>query len=206
VTQPRLLSDLRGLRYGEVLLAFLNDPPTIEVYNSFPLNDCPDDLWQKLDPNELALEYGATFALLNGPRYWMMDGIGKVDPLEPILRDFGGIEMRRVATIEIEGDMARAFYVERHVNRGAIWHFDAGKPVYELVHGDKTYVLQAYCTAVDSSLDQTALASLGGRLDLPPGWRFQSRVLDEELTIDTTVRVATVLQDELQNTYSLEDA
>ena len=30
-----------------------------------------------------------------------------------------------------------------------------------------------------------------------------SRVLDEELVVDTTATVATVLQDELENTYSL---
>jgi hypothetical protein len=35
------------------------------------------------------------------------------------------------------------------------------------------------------------------------GWTFQTRILDEELIVDTSETVATVLQDELENTYTL---
>jgi hypothetical protein len=203
-TEPRLLSDLRGLRYGEVFLVFLRDTPFIEVYNSFPMNDCPDELWRALNVDEIAKEFGADVAVLNGPRYWMMDGIGKIDAIEPVLRTFGGIEMRRVATLEVDGSFARTPYSERHVNRSAVWHFDAGKPVYELVAPNgNVYVLQAYCVGVDPTLEQSSLAGLEQRLALPDGWRFQTRVLDDELIIDTSERVATVLQDEFQNTYTL---
>ena len=41
-------------------------------------------------------------AILNGPRYWLIDRIGKIDPVEPLVRDFGGIEMRCVATLGVE--------------------------------------------------------------------------------------------------------
>lgn len=201
---PRLLSDLRGQRYGEVFLAFLDGAPRIDVYNSFPLNDCPPDLWRGLDTKLIAKECGATAAVLNGPRHWMMDGIGKIDPVEPVLRDFGGIEMRRVATIDVDGRFHQEFYVERHVNRGAIWYFDAGKPVHELVAPKgRTYVLQAYCVGVDQSLTQSNLSELGERLSLPVGWTFRTRVLEKELVVDATAQVATALQDELQNTYTL---
>ena len=206
MTSPRLVSELRGKRYGEVFLAYEGDEARIEVYNSFPLNDCPDDLWRLLDPASIAQLYGASLAVLNGPRYWMMDGIGKIDPVEPILRDFGGIAMRRVATLEIDGTFAPAYYVERHVHRGALWIFDAAKPVFELkAPSGATYVLQAYCVGVDPTIDQSSLASLGQVLALPDGWTYTTRVLDEELVVDTTTHVATVLQDELHNTYTLVD-
>lgn len=36
------------------------------MYNSFPLNDCPAELWSKLDAQAIAKEHGAATALLNG--------------------------------------------------------------------------------------------------------------------------------------------
>jgi hypothetical protein len=63
--------------------------------------------------------------------------------------------------------------------------------------------MQAYCTGVDATLDENSLADLGERLALPTGWRFQTRVLQEDLIVDTSQSVATVLQDELENTYTL---
>lgn len=201
---PRLVSGTRGQRYGEVLLVRLGGVSSVEVYNSYLLNECPEELWNALDEAALAREHHATLALLNGPRYWMMDGIGKVDVVEPVVSNFGGIAMRLVATLELEGGLERAAYRERHVNRGASWHFDAGRPIYELTTPEgSTYVLQAYCTAVEPSLGIDTIPSLAARLRLPDGWRFSERVLEDELVVDTTQRTAVVLQDELQNTYTL---
>ena len=82
--------------------------------------------------------------------------------------------------------------------------FDAGKPVHELVDpGGTAYVMQAYCLGVDPTLTAEALPDLGSRLALPAGWTYRTRILDEELVVDTTATVATVLQDELENTYTL---
>jgi len=204
VTTQRLLENLRGQRYGEVILDYEGDVARVEVFNSFLLNECPDELWQRLDPVMIARQYGATLAVLNGPRYWMMDGVAKVANLEPVVRDFGGIAMRRVATIELEGLLVSNYYQERTVNRGALFLFDAGRPIH-LLHSEvgRSYVMQAYCVGVDAGLNQVALTTLGERLDLPKGWSYETRVLDDELVVDTTNRFATVLQDELQNTYSL---
>ena len=95
-------------------------------------------------------------------------------------------------------------YVERHVNRGAVFFFDAGSPVHELVNPDGlAYVMQAYCVGVDPTLTEDELAALGERLALPDGWTYRTRMLDEELVVDTTATIATVLQDELENTYTL---
>jgi hypothetical protein len=62
-----------------------------------------------------------------------MDGIGKIENVEPMLIDFGGIAMRRVARIEVDGSRDQAFYTERLVERGAAWYFDASTPGHELV-------------------------------------------------------------------------
>jgi hypothetical protein len=201
-----VFSGMRGVRYGEVLAVFARDDALeAEVYGTQMLNDCPQELWEKLDPTVIAEELGALFVKLNGPRYWAIDGIGrKVEVVEPILRDFGGIAMRRIATVALGDAPAPIPYGERKVNRGAVFFFDAGKPVYELVRPDgTTYVMQAYCVGVDPTLTEADLPSLGTRLSLPPGWAYRSRVLDEPLVVDTRQGLATVVQDELENTYTL---
>ena len=205
-TAERLISDMRGVRYGEVLGVFAADGGLrAEVYGTQMLNDCPAELWDALDPAAIAADLGALAVKLNGPRYWTIDGLGrKVAPVEPVLREFGGILMRRIAVVDLGGDPTSQPYTQRHVDRGAVFFFDAGKPVHELVDPDGTaYVMQAYCVGVDPTLTAGDLPGLGSRLALPDGWSFRTRVLDEELVVDTSGSPATVVQDELENTYTL---
>jgi hypothetical protein len=142
---------------------------------------------------------------LNGPRYWLLDGLGsKVAVVDPVFRDFSGIQMRRIATIPLGADFAAGAYVVRNVNRGAVFFWDAGKTVYELVDPEgRAFVLQARCVGVDPSMTEESLATLGERLALPEGWSYRTRVLDAELVVDTSATLATVVQDEFENTYTL---
>lgn len=207
-TEPpaRLISDQRGVRYGEVLAVFAKgDRFEAEVYGTQLLNDCPPELWDALDATAIAADLGAVFVKLNGPRHWLLDGLGqKVAPIDPVFRDFGGLTMRRIAVLDLGDNPVNTPYTQRHINRGAVFFFDAGRPVHELVDPDGlVYVMQAYCLAVDPTLTQESLAGLGERLALPEGWSFRTRTLDEELVVDTSATIATVLQDELENTYTL---
>ncbi len=203
---PRLIDDVRGVRYGEIIAVFARDGHfEAEVFGTQFLNECPQELWDGLDPTTIAADLGAVAVKLNGPRHWVIDGIGqKVNTMEPVLRDFGGLTMRRLATIDLGDSPMSAPYTDNHVHRGAVWFFDAGKPVYELVSPDGTvYVMQAYCLAVDPATTEDSLQTLGERLSPPPGWTYRVRNLDEELIVDTTHKVATVLQDEFEHSYTL---
>jgi hypothetical protein len=202
----RLIDHMRGVRYGEVLAMFLRDTGLeAEVYGTQMLNDCPQELWETLDADSIAKDMGAVFVKLNGPRYWLLDGLGsKVAVVDPVFRDFNGIQMRRIATIPLGADFAAGAYVVRNVNRGAVFFFDAGKTVYELVDPDgRAFVMQARCVGVDSNMSEASLVNLGERLALPEGWSYRTRVLGSELVIDTSATLATVVQDEFENTYTL---
>lgn len=202
----RLLSDMRGVRYGEVLAVHARgDKLFAEVWGTQLLHDCPADWWNTLNAGELAEELGALMVKLNGPRFWTLDGFGtKVDVVEPVIRELRGMPMRRIAEVELGDNPAAVPYTERHVNRGAVFFFDAGRTVHELVDPrGRAFVMQAYCVGVDSTLTVESLDSLGQRLSLPDGWSFRTRTLDEDLVVDTTAHVATVVQDELENTYTL---
>ena len=202
----RLIDGMRGVRYGEVLPIFLRDDGMhAEVYGTQMLNDCPQELWEKLDADVIAKEMGAVFVKLNGPRHWVLDGLGtKVAPVEPVLREFGGIMFRRIATLHLGDKLNAGAYTEKKVNRGAVFYWDAGKPVFELVNtAGEAYVMQALCMGVDPTMSQESLPTLGERLAVPQGWAYRMRVLTEELVVDTTSTIATVLQDEFENSYTL---
>ena len=197
--------DVFGKRYGEILLVRMSESgPEATVYNSFPLNDCPAELWDALDAAALAKENGAAAALLNGPRYWLMSGIAKKPGSPQPTKTFGGIEMIEQATVQMASNNPTPYNVNT-VDRKAVLTFDAGRPVFELVDADgRRAVMQSYSQIVDKALALSDLAGLGARLALPAGWRYETRTLSEPLVVDTTGRAAQVLQDELSNSYSLQ--
>ena len=200
----RSATNLAGKRYGEVLLVTRGEAgPQANVYNSFPLNDCPAELWSALDPHAIATENGAAAALLNGPRYWLMNAIEKQPQGPQQTKTFGGIEMILQATVLLSS-MNPAPYTVNKVSRHTVFVFNAGEEIYELQdpHGHH-WVMQTWSQVVDPNLSRADLPGLADRLNLPDGWSYQPRVLTEELRVDTTSRAAQVTQDDLSNTYSL---
>ena len=200
-----VIGDVFGKRYGEVLVVTVGEAgPEAAVYNTFPLNECPAELWDKLDGKAIADENGAVAALLNGPRYWLMSSIGKVgrDTLER--KTFGGLEMIRQATVQLNS-MNPAPYHVNTVDRKALFTFDAGREIYELVDPDGgRWVMQTYSQTVDKALTLGDLPRLASRLSLPTGWRYEARTPTQPLRVDTTGRDACVTQDDLANSYSLQ--
>jgi hypothetical protein len=137
----------------------------------------------------------------------VLDGLGaKVAPTEPILREFNGLLMRRIALLPLGDGSDTGPYKIKNVNRGAVFFWDAGKRVYELVDPDgQVFVMQARCIGVDPNMTEESLMTLGDRLNLPEGWIYRTRILDAELIADTSDHLATVTQDEFENTYTVTD-
>jgi hypothetical protein len=200
-----LLADVFGKRYGEVLLVHVGESgPVATVYCSFPLNDCPQELWCELDAQAIATANDAAMALLNGPRHWLMSSIEKVPQGEPVTKTFGGIEMLEQATVELSSMNPAPFTVNK-VNRNTVFTFDAGREVYELVDPDgQRWVMQTWSQAVDPTLSLRDLPGLGSRISLPAGWTYQPRIPTSPLRVDTTTCAAHVIQDDLANSYSLQ--
>jgi hypothetical protein len=177
--------------------------PQATVYNSYPLNDCPAELWSALDAQAIATENGAATVLLNGPRYWLMNSIEKATQGPRMIKNFGGIDMLLQATVLLTA-MNPAPYTANQVNRHTIFTFDAGERIYELQDpAFRRWVMQTWSQIVDPELSRADLPQLGERLDLPEGWTYQTRVLESPLRIDSATHAALVLQDDLTNSYSL---
>ena len=194
-------------RYCEVLAVTTTEAGLeAEVWGTQALNDCPQAAFDAIDPAAAAEQLGADLAVKNGPRFWVLDAIvgnglagsGEVETL-------GGMAMRSIAIVELEASMAdRSPFVETSVRRNTEFEFDAGTEVYELTAPDgSVYVMQSWTVEVDPDLTADDLAGLGGRLELPDGWTFTTRVLDQVLVVEDVDGIATVVQDELHNTYQL---
>jgi hypothetical protein len=201
---------LRDVRYGEVLLVSQADDGTFtaEVWNTLGLNDCPQEAWDALDATAIAADRGALVALLNGPRHWTLDEIVSNPTGERALTRFGALDMFRAATVDLGTSIPTpgAAYEERHVVRDTIFRFKAGATIHQLTAPDgQRYVMQAYSLAVDPTQTLANLPGLAERLDLPEGWRFTTCTIDRDLDLLSTDLVATVVQDELQNTYQRID-
>jgi hypothetical protein len=178
----------------------------VDVYNTYLLNDCPAEAWQQMDSEQLKQEFQASAVILNGPRYWMIDAFTHSAFLDPERKSFGGIEMRKAGQLRIplsEGLRMGATYATRTVARNTTYVFEVGKPVHELLDpSGRVFVMQSF-SVQHAPLGQDALSNLGQQLSLPQGWTYRTRQLAQELHVTAIDGVATIVQDELGNTYQL---
>lgn len=200
------ISNLRNQRYCEVLIG-KRDWLKLEVrvFNTQGLNLCPEAQWSSLTKESIAKDYDASIAILNGPRYWMMDEIQAAgNTVNDVKETFGGIEMNLRATVKLsllKQLMGSKNYTANEVARTTNFVYRAGSTVYELTSpaGD-VYVMQSYSQIVNPALNIKDLPVLSEQLKLPAGWTYRSRMLDQDLSLVAN-GVAYVLQDNLSNSY-----
>lgn len=209
-TRTRVATGLVGRRYCEVLLVRLTSAGLVAtVYNTYPLNGCPQDQWAAMDAKAIATANNVPYAVLNGPRYWLMDSIAKISHGPEVITTFGGMAMIEEATVVLGTSVAAAQvpFNPHAVSRQAAFTFGTGRQVYELVDpAGGTWVMQTYSQIKDPTLSQADLPGLASKLTLPSGWTYRVRTLTAPLVVATEAHAAQVLQDNLENSYSKETA
>jgi hypothetical protein len=198
--------DVRGRRYCEILAGdVVSDSVKLDVWNTFGLNDCPDEAWRALTVAGVKTELGKTVVVLNGPRYWLISAFENSTFIDPTVRKIGGIEMRVAGRISVPLSTATGAkpYVDRSVERNTTFVFRAGVMVYELVDPTgRIFDMQSYSVQTTPQTE-ASLATLGDRLTLPTGWSFRARTLTEDLRVTAVSGVATIVTDDFGNTYQL---
>ena len=202
-------ADKRNTRYCEVLVGTLGAGTVhIDVYSTEGLNTCPDAAWQALDTDALKTALGADIVLLNGPRYWMLDSLAGSTLQDTVVKTFGTIDMRKAGQIDVPtagvATMSKP-YTLHTIHRESAFHWLAGQAVYELHDAaGHVYAMQSY-SAQKQPLAVTDLPGLAAKLTaLPTGWSYAPRTLEKDLDLLAMAGDATVVQDELGNTYSME--
>src|SRR6266478_2536448 len=199
--QKVTVNETRNMRFGEILVV---KETGVEVYNTTGLNDCPAELWDKMDLEKIKQQFGAKAAQKNGPHFWMMDsqtiGMGEKASL-------AGLEAHWVATLPLamlKGEKTGTKpYTPFAPKKTQKMVYAKGQSVYEVVDPKgNAYVLQAH----EKQFTLESLATLGDKMkQLPKGWTFRTRTLTEDLVLDLRpdVKVAYGLGDEFHQYYTL---
>jgi len=198
--KPVSLTDMRGMRYCEILLVFED---RVVVYNTTnSAAGCPPELWEKLDTAAITSENGAKAAQLNGPKFWATDeqtlGFGGTET-------FGGIEAGYAATLPISalgGGEGADPYKPFTTKKDQTLVYKSGQPVFELIDPDgNSYVLNAYGSTVKDGNP----VNLVQQLEPAAGWSFRVRTLDEDLVVvHSSARSKKMVGDDLHQYYSIE--
>ncbi|MEJ2310072.1 MAG: hypothetical protein P8Z78_12265 [Gammaproteobacteria bacterium] len=205
--------NLNDYRYCEVFL-ISEDPDTKALsamfYNTTDQNggkethdSCPADLWAKVDREALTMEYQLAGVFKNGPRFWMYDWI---ELPAGTLRDFNGLKAHWMGKVNLPkgfGKEGATYYKPTTVHRKSQQGYKEGQTVFILDDPEgTTWVMQAYSHIIDSSLSYEDLMTLDKKLELPDGWKFRTKKLDQDLTIGAINGLAHVVQDNLESTYN----
>ena len=198
------VKDTRGLSFHG-MGAFVGTGRTqrAHVYTAAAIPVTPET-YKKIDPEKLAQELGVDMCAVNSGRFWMMDELAVTGGE---VQDFHGVEMRWAGDMtgaEMLANFSTA-YLPCLIRRDTNWIFYAGNLVYLLREpGGAVWVLQEFTKAVDSSLEAGNLDRLGGMYkELPEGWTFETKVLTEDLSLDTSRAGgwAAIIRDEFHCTY-----
>jgi hypothetical protein len=212
--EVKRFENLRGMRYCEIFLISGNpetESLSANFFNTTDLNNsadphdtCPESLWTKVNPDSLKEKYAALGVFKNGPRGWAMDWIelpsGSVRAFDGLkARWMGNVELPKGVDLSQKGSSA---YKPTQVHRKSSMTFLKGAPVFMLEDPDgMPWVMQAFSDIVDPNLTYGDLETLGTKLHLAAGWKYRTKVLDQDLTIKAVNGVARIVQDDLENTY-----
>jgi len=184
---------------------------TVQIYNTSGQEQCTPAKFEPIDAKALAKKVGARAVVKNPTRFWVMDHLWSYDAGET--RDFDGMKATWMAKIELKtGEVQKEHgkpfpsYQEGVITRHSKYEWLKGSPVYLLRSPDgKAWVMQAYTDLVDKTLTQAELPKLGSKLKLPPGWKFEVKTLERDLTLAppaSTGYLAHAVADEFQNIYA----
>jgi hypothetical protein len=208
--------DLRNQRY-EVIDLFAKDVIKkilyLSSYNTTGLNggddtgdSAPDSLARTLDPKAIAKQYQALAARVSLPRYWTIDWLA--DRVGQVRR-FGGLNAawmgnRAATTAALSNKPTDQAYRVSLVAQTVAEGFKKGSKV-NLLDDPKgrTWVMISYTDKVVPGLTIENLATLGGALATPPGWKFRVADLARELVLVARNGSASYTQDDKGNIYEL---
>lgn len=113
--------------------------------------------------------------------------------------------MYRYATSErFRMGVARAAYTPMANIAPLHFIYNPGSTVYELVSPKgNVFIMTSFTNYFNPKLSLTNLNELGNLLNLPPGWKFRSRVIDQIISLDATAPYyySDVIFDDFQNFY-----
>jgi hypothetical protein len=155
---------------------------------------------------QIIKDNGARDAFLNPSRYWTWDEFWVYEVGNEI--QFGPVKMVYMGVVPVEvmkAGVGAGHYHPGQIARDNKYLFKKGTTVYLLDMPDgKVLIMQSWTNATNKGETADNLKDLGSQFKLlPPGWKFRTKVLDRDLTVQPPPpkHLAWVTQDEFNNTY-----
>jgi hypothetical protein len=203
---------IMGVRYTEILPVFGNvitGKYMAGVYNTVGLNDpegkgdtSPASILDKMDMDKVKDNHDALSVVKNGPRLWTIDHLGVSTGKE---RDFQGLKARWVMWFPIPEEIREgkdlSYYIMPALRDTdmTIWK---GSRVYILDDPDgDSFVMKSASLIKDPNQKFDDLKNLGSRLKFAEGWKWRTKILDQELVFKTKDGKSFIVQDDIGNTY-----
>jgi hypothetical protein len=203
---------IMGTRYTEFLIVW-GDPLKKDfvagVYNTVGLNSpegkvdsSPQEMLDKVDMDKAVKDMDGLSYVLNGPRLWTIDHLGVNSGTK---RDFQGLEAHWVMWFPIPEEIREgkdlSYYIMPALRDTdmTIWK---GSRVYILDDPEgNSFVMKSAGLIKDPDQKFEDLKDLGSRLKLAEGWKFRTKILEEELVFKTKDGKSFIVQDDIGNTY-----
>ncbi len=205
------LTGMRGYRFCEVglITGTSKSNAVANIWNTTGACDPTPEQFAALDAEKLAKETDSRKVWLNPVRHWMFDEFWCFEAGDD--RAFGDIRATWMGVVGAEAIMkatVKGSFYPGYIYRDSKFKYNRGSEVYLLDAPDgEVFILQSYTDHWDKSLTEAGLKDLGGKLELPSGWKFRAKVLDRDLEVSQIKHdmLAHVLQDNLHNTYQGAD-
>ena len=184
------------------------DNAVANFYNPTGLDHCTAEDFEKIVAvkDQIIKETGAIDVFLNPSRHWTWDEF-EIFTVGDI-KQFGPVKFAWMAAIPaktMESAVGKSHYNPAEIFRNNTYTYKKGTRVYLLDMPDgKVLVMQSWTNHVNKGETAENLKDLGSQFkELPPGWKFRTRVLDRDLTITPPApdHLAWVTMDEFMNTY-----
>lgn len=179
-----------------------------DFYNPTGIDHCSPEPFAQIekDKEKIIKEMGAREVFLNPSRHWTWDELWVYQVGDE--RQFGPVKMAYMGVVPVEvmkKGVGKGHYHPGQINRSNKYLFKTGTTVYLLDMPDgKVLVMQSWTSYVNKGETADKLKDLGSQFkQLPPGWKFRTKVLDRDLTVEPPApnHLAWVTQGEFQNTY-----
>ncbi|MEI6373789.1 MAG: hypothetical protein WCP26_08400 [Actinomycetes bacterium] len=211
-------SEVRDYPYCEVIPDTVSGSTVTEhIFNTLPYGPCPPQKFPSTTEADITAAYNAAFgansttATVNGPRHWVLDSItsqGGITSSQDSMT-VNGLKYGLVGELQTpvgQPTIGTDPYVVNTVQRDTVYVFKKGGLVYELTDpSGNVYIMQSYSQQVDTSLTLEKLSDIGSTDQLPTGWKYAARRLNEDLTL-TAAGSTSIVNDYYRNTFQINPA
>jgi len=212
--QIKHFENLHATRFAEVFLVGgngLTGHLKVSVYNTTYLNgynesnkdSAPEALCEAFNPEQVKKENHVLGTKFNGPKCWMLDWI---DVPMGVERDFCGLKGRWCAAANFSGgkkSLSMPPYHPNNVARKSKFGYNKGTTVHLIDDTDgNTWIMKGFEVGIKPAMSyEEASATLANRVQLPPGWKFRNKVLEQDLVLIPETGIAIIMPDNLFNIY-----